>query len=43
MMEMFAEGVSAHLHPDLDVGRKSINSVLRKDIVDVLGTEEAEA
>ena len=36
LMEMFAEGISAYLHPDAEVGRKSINSVLRKDIEAVL-------
>lgn len=36
LLEMFAEGISAYLHPDAEVGRKSINSVLRKDIEAVL-------
>ena len=36
LMEMFAEGISAYLHPDAEVGRKSINAVLRKDIEAVL-------
>jgi len=37
LLEMFAEGISAYLHPDAEVGRKSINSVLRKDIETILG------
>lgn len=36
LLEMFAEGISAYLHPDKEVGRKSINSVLRKDIEAIL-------
>jgi hypothetical protein len=38
MFEMFAEGISAYLHPDTTLERFVMNSVLRKDIEDALAS-----
>jgi len=37
MFEMFAEGMSAYLHPDTSFERFVMNAALRKDIKDALG------
>jgi hypothetical protein len=44
MFEMFAEGMSAYLHPDTTLERFVMNASLRKDIEDALGDslEESE-